>query len=148
MAKNFNWDNTKNYPLKKLDSKYYEFFHLERLPNFDKSGSVKGMKKLYYGKHALLVKCGNYIYNFTSIPEAYFKLEELQEIFDKLLEYYPSEKLLFDETTVWNGHKSVPTWNGDCLFEKLGIYLITFSPSYAGDKQKIIVTFNTYKNEE
>ena len=39
MAKNFNWDNTKNYPLKKLDSKYYEFFHLERLPNFNKSGS-------------------------------------------------------------------------------------------------------------
>ena len=34
-------------------------------PNFHKSGSITGMKKLYYGKNAMLVRCGNYIYNVT-----------------------------------------------------------------------------------
>lgn len=29
------------------------------------------MKKLYYGKDALLVKCGNYIYNVSSEPSIY-----------------------------------------------------------------------------
>lgn len=44
---------------------------LDKFPNFDKSGSVRGMKKLYYGKDALLVKCGNYIYNVSSEPSIY-----------------------------------------------------------------------------
>ena len=38
-------------------------------PNFHKSGSIKGMKNLYYGKDALLIKCGSYIYKVT--PEIY-----------------------------------------------------------------------------
>lgn len=40
-------------------------------PNFHKSGSVIGMKKQYYGKDALLVRCGSYIYNVTSNPSIY-----------------------------------------------------------------------------
>ncbi len=44
---------------------------LENYPNFDKSGSIKGMKKLYYGEDALLIKCGSYIYNVSSNPELY-----------------------------------------------------------------------------
>ena len=35
--------------------------NLSRFPNFHKSGSITGMKKLYYGKDALLVRCGDYI---------------------------------------------------------------------------------------
>lgn len=42
-------------------------------PNFHKSGSIRGMKKLYYGKNALLVKCGEYIYNVTSDPYIYYE---------------------------------------------------------------------------
>lgn len=34
-------------------------------PNFHKSGSISGMKKLYCGKDALLVRCGDYIYDVT-----------------------------------------------------------------------------------
>ena len=30
---------------------------ISRFPNFHKSGSIRGMKKLYYGKDALLVRC-------------------------------------------------------------------------------------------
>ena len=30
---------------------------ISRFPNFHKTGSVRGMKKLYYGQHCLLVRC-------------------------------------------------------------------------------------------
>lgn len=40
--------------------------NISRFPNFHKSGSIRGMKKQYYGVAALLVRCGSYIYN-TSI---------------------------------------------------------------------------------
>ncbi len=30
---------------------------IDRFPNFHKSGSVRGMKRLYYGKDCLLVRC-------------------------------------------------------------------------------------------
>jgi hypothetical protein len=46
---------------------------VENFPNFSKTGSVKGMKKLYYGKGALLVKCGAYIYNVSSDPQIYYQ---------------------------------------------------------------------------
>lgn len=36
--------------------------HIGNYPNFHKSGSIAGMKKLYYGKDALLVRCGSYVY--------------------------------------------------------------------------------------
>jgi len=39
-----------------------ERLHIENYPNFHKSGSIKGMKEKYYGKDALLVQCGSYIY--------------------------------------------------------------------------------------
>jgi hypothetical protein len=44
---------------------------LDRFPNFHKSGSIKGMKDKYYGKDALLVRSGNYIYNVSGKPEIY-----------------------------------------------------------------------------
>jgi len=47
---------------------------LEEFPNFHRSGSIRGMKKLYYGKNALLVICGNYVYNVTAEPGIYNKL--------------------------------------------------------------------------
>lgn len=38
---------------------------LSIFPNFHKSGSIKGMKKKYYGSGALLIKSGSYIYKVT-----------------------------------------------------------------------------------
>lgn len=32
-------------------------------PNFHYTGSIKGMREKYYGKHACLVRCGSYIYH-------------------------------------------------------------------------------------
>ena len=49
----------------------YEKYQLTRFPNFSKTGSISGMKSKYYGRDALLVKCGAYIYNVTSCPEVY-----------------------------------------------------------------------------
>mgnify|MGYP003449719760 CR=1 FL=1 len=44
---------------------------IDRFPNFHKTGSIRGMKKLYYGAECLLVRCGSYIYNVTSEPQIY-----------------------------------------------------------------------------
>lgn len=41
-------------------------YNLSQYPNFHKSGSVRGMKKLFYGKDALIVRSGSYYYN---VPE-------------------------------------------------------------------------------
>ena len=44
---------------------------LNEFPNFHKTGNVIGMKQLYYGKDALLVRKGDYIYNVSSQPNIY-----------------------------------------------------------------------------
>ena len=38
-------------------------FDLSQYPNFSVTGNVFGMKKLYYGMDALLVRSGQWIYN-------------------------------------------------------------------------------------
>ena len=50
----------------------YEKFNLSEYPNFHKTGNVKGMTDKYYGKDALLVKHGDYIYNVSSSPDIYY----------------------------------------------------------------------------
>ena len=47
--------------------------NISRFPNFHYSGSIKGMKRLFYGKQALLVRCGSYIYNVSDEPAIYFQ---------------------------------------------------------------------------
>lgn len=47
---------------------------IDHFPNFHKSGSIVGMKRLYYGKNALLVRCGCWIYNVSSEPNVYYNL--------------------------------------------------------------------------
>ena len=48
-----------------------ERLKLSEYPNFNKNGSIVGMKNKYYGKNALLVRCGNWIYNVSDSPEIY-----------------------------------------------------------------------------
>lgn len=38
-------------------------YDLSQYPNFSVTGNVFGMKKLYYGMDALLVRSGQWIYN-------------------------------------------------------------------------------------
>lgn len=45
---------------------------LSDFPNFSVAGSIAGMKKLFYDKDALLVRCGSWIYNVTSRPDIYY----------------------------------------------------------------------------
>lgn len=49
-----------------------EKLKLSDFPNFSITGNIKGMKDKYYGKDALLVKCGQWIYNVTSQPDIYY----------------------------------------------------------------------------
>ncbi len=46
---------------------------ISRFPNFHRTGSVRGIKRLYYGADAMLVRCGDFIYNVTSSPEIYYQ---------------------------------------------------------------------------
>jgi hypothetical protein len=39
---------------------------IHKYPNFSATGSISGMKKMFYGNDALLVRCGSYIYNVPS----------------------------------------------------------------------------------
>jgi hypothetical protein len=59
--------------VKTLTKEEGEKIGIGRFPNFSRTGSVIGMKRLYYGEAALLVRCGNYIYNVTLEPEIYEK---------------------------------------------------------------------------
>ena len=47
---------------------------ISRFPNFPKSGSISGMKRRYYGKNALLVRCGSWIYNVSSELGIYYNI--------------------------------------------------------------------------
>ena len=46
---------------------------IDRFSNFHRSGSVRGMKRLYYSKDCLLVHCGSYIYNISAEPKIYYQ---------------------------------------------------------------------------
>lgn len=46
--------------------------NLSDYPNFSATGNVYGMKKLYYGMDALLVRCGSWIYNVSRTPSIYY----------------------------------------------------------------------------
>ncbi len=59
---------------KTLSVKHPEAKKLKEFPNFSVTGSISGMKALYYGKEALLVRCGPWIYNVTSAPDIYHTL--------------------------------------------------------------------------
>ena len=45
---------------------------IERLPNLSITGNITGMRKLYYGNDALLVRCGSWIYNVSKEPKIYY----------------------------------------------------------------------------
>ena len=57
--------------VKHLDTRSPHAEELEGYPSFHKTGNVEGMKNLYYSKNALLIRCGDHIYNVTSKPEIY-----------------------------------------------------------------------------
>lgn len=44
--------------------------NLSQYPNFSSTGNVYGMKKLYYGMNALLVRSGSHIYKVP--PSIYY----------------------------------------------------------------------------
>lgn len=45
--------------------------HCAGYPSFHRSGSVSGMRRKFYGRDALLVRCGQYVYNVSSQPALY-----------------------------------------------------------------------------
>ena len=70
---NFKTLKTSDMRVRKMAIEQGKRIGIARFPNFHKTGSVRGMKRLYYGKNCLLVRCGNYVYNVTSEPRIYFQ---------------------------------------------------------------------------
>lgn len=62
------------YRVKTLTKEQGEQVNIHDFPNFSVTGSVMGMKNLYYGLDAKLVRCGSWIYNVTSEPRIYDEL--------------------------------------------------------------------------
>lgn len=58
---------------RRMSKEQGERCNISRFPNFHKSGSIRGMKRLYYGKNALMVRCGDYIYNVSSEPNIFYQ---------------------------------------------------------------------------
>lgn len=57
-------------PRVKYMNKYQkEEFKLDLYPNFSVTGSIDGMKEKYYGKDALLVRSGSWIYH---VPQSIY----------------------------------------------------------------------------
>ena len=59
--------------VKRMTIEHGKRVRINRFPNFYITGSVRGMKRLYYGYDCLLVRCGNYIYNVTAQPQIYYQ---------------------------------------------------------------------------
>ena len=59
--------------VRKLTKEEGRRVNIDQFPNFSANGSIRGMKELFYGKDALLVRCGSYIYNVSSAPEIYYQ---------------------------------------------------------------------------
>ena len=47
---------------------------ISRFPELPPHGKHIRNEKLYYGKNALLVRCGSWIYNVSSEPEIYYNI--------------------------------------------------------------------------
>ena len=53
-----------------MNKEQKKIYNLSQYPNFSATGSIQGMKEKYYGKDALLVRSGSWIYNVP--PEVYY----------------------------------------------------------------------------
>lgn len=51
--------------VKYMNKEMKEKYNLSQYPNFSATGSIAGMKEKYYGKNALLVKSGAFIYKVS-----------------------------------------------------------------------------------
>ena len=52
--------------MKTKSARKTEAHKLSGCPNFSRTGSIQGMKQMYYGKDAKLICCGSWIYNCTT----------------------------------------------------------------------------------
>ena len=55
-----------------VKKKHYNTLRLDRFPSAGPNAVVSGMKEKYWGRNALVLKCGQYVYNvdFATYDEA------------------------------------------------------------------------------
>jgi len=72
---------------KTLNRRDGEAVNISRFPSFSVTGNITGMKSLYYGKDALLVRCGSYIYHVGNMATVYKEhLTDGEEIYFNMAE--------------------------------------------------------------
>lgn len=54
-----------------MNKEQKKIYNLSQYPNFSVTGSIKGMKEKYYGKDALLIRSGSWIYKVPA--EIYYQ---------------------------------------------------------------------------
>lgn len=59
---------------KYLYKKDADRLNMSRFPSFHVTGSIKGMKDKFYGKDALLVQSGEWIYNVKEEEYIYYNI--------------------------------------------------------------------------
>lgn len=78
---------------------------ISRFPNFHRTGNITGMKQLYYGKNALLVRCGSQsdlqriertrnLLQHGSLNGIHYEKSKLQERFSELERHNGSKTAL------------------------------------------------------
>ena len=66
--------------VKYMNKEQKKQYNLSQYPNFSVTGSIYGMKKLYYGMDALLVRCGSWIYH---VSESVYNAVHQEDINEK-----------------------------------------------------------------
>ena len=59
-------------PVRYMSVSMGEKVGIDDVPSMFAHGSVSGMRRQYWGDDALLVRCGQYIYNVSSEPTIYY----------------------------------------------------------------------------
>lgn len=80
-----------------------EYLHLEKFPSTGKYGNITGMRKLYWGENAYVIRSGAWAYK---VDEATFKTAFYMLMKEKIFEYggyhfFPERKLTKRENTIY-----------------------------------------------
>lgn len=58
------------YPLRLINKNLFEKYNMDSFPSMHRRFPLREIRK-YFGRKAMLVRCGSYIYNVSKNPEIY-----------------------------------------------------------------------------
>jgi len=131
--------------MKKISIEAGEQINISQYPNFSSTGNVKGMKEKYYGKDALFIQCGNYIYN---VPQnIYNSVDKL----NKKTKIHKITKNLYLLKILYSNNQYIEAINDEevikYIYNSLYGYSVTlYHMNYDGSKTRIPLYTNRLWN--